>query len=513
MSSESTPCGGPSEADIVNFIRQLTLRDLPKHPAFAQARHVAFILGSKGLVDTAVNEYYKAIQLYEENPSCAQITCNNESSEGLYESMYRDFIPFCLIELGVLHTRHNNLECAVKVFDKAISILHNNIDHGAKAGDPRLSSRCLLVETKKHMASALQSGGLNEQACQLFQELLSLYRNGQYESRELYSDCCYHLGEILNSQGKFEDAEEVIRECVRIRRCIYGGIDSKCNEAEACSRGGADCSSDDDGECSKKQRTCEKTIRGCESSSSSSSSGGSVVSDSLAILTQPLNHNADQSVGVSEVKVESIISPACKVKLAQLQQKLEEQQQQQQPCVQLASSECEKQFQRHSSKAHAAVLDAVNPVNGPVCTLTKDAGNSINNYVCLRKTQVKQKKYSVDECRQYKCKSSYEIALALCLLAVTIAAPQIMKLDEAESSLDEALSITRKCYEYNSLRDSEATGVQACTKELDKQVFGIQQLLDSVRGARSAYDAVNAGDQDQDQDEEFEDDVDDKDAE
>jgi len=119
-----TPCHA-SHDEIVNSIRNMTMKTLVNHPDYAQARHAAFILATQGLVSEAIHEYYRAIDIYEKQVPQA----TDEQAR-----IYADFIPFCLNEMGILLARHNDLQQSLKAFDRAIALLHNSLEVGEKSG-------------------------------------------------------------------------------------------------------------------------------------------------------------------------------------------------------------------------------------------------------------------------------------------------------------------------------------------------------------------------------------------
>jgi hypothetical protein len=202
--------------------------------------------------------------------------------------MFCGFIPFCLVELGILHMRNDAVSDAILAFDRALDTTTQALTAlsgeyklpGADAADAAAATavadaaaytaaaadssaasardataaavskaaaaspglddcsvyrrwHCLQIETKKHYAMALKCSGDLHSAGVLFCGLIRLFREGRFKSRLLYSDVCFHLAEILNSQGLFRAAEPIIRECVAYRRLLFLGSADAASYADA----------------------------------------------------------------------------------------------------------------------------------------------------------------------------------------------------------------------------------------------------------------------------------------
>ncbi len=321
-----------------------------------------------------MKEYEKAIEAY--NACVASGGCTGGGA-------WRDFIPFVLNEIGVLNARGGNLEDAVTAFDKAIGILDASLQNLPNGSVCFYRTACLLVETKKHMATALMSGGAIDEACRLFEELSETFRDGPYANEVLLSDCAYHSASLLNSQGKYESAEPYIRACVEIRRKLFG--------ARVC-------------DSQNNHNNNEK-----EAVSSSSSSSPSSASTSLSSSAA---HAAAMSA-----------------------------------CMTVEAKQQNKRCEEYKSGASCPSSSSTTSSKGSGC----------------------------DPARRFASESAAEIAVALCLLAATIASPAIAKYDEAEECIREAIQITHECPEAfaNKCRASE--------------VERMKSILASIIAARSTF--------------------------
>ncbi len=163
-----------------------------------------------------------------------------------HADLFVGFVPFCLVELGILHVRHGSVNDAIIAFDRALVTTttelnaipapkdafvtyDRSVDCATKERNTLRYRRwlCLQIEVKKHYAMALKAAGDLHSAGVLLCELMCLYRQGTFRSGLIYSDICFHLAEILNSQGKFTTAEPVIRDCVAHRRSLFLGPDNE----------------------------------------------------------------------------------------------------------------------------------------------------------------------------------------------------------------------------------------------------------------------------------------------
>lgn len=174
--------------------------------------------------------------------SSAPGTCPSNTSKSK-DIGYFNFAPFVLTELGVLHARYGHLSDALTSFDSAIQHLQTSLSSLSPDSPRTHRTSCLLFETKKHMATSLMESGATIEAAQLFGELACYYREGIYANPVLLSDCNYHLARLLNSMGRFDLAEPVIRECVEIRRTLFGQRENPIKKDETMNNSNSSASS------------------------------------------------------------------------------------------------------------------------------------------------------------------------------------------------------------------------------------------------------------------------------
>lgn len=486
------------------------------------------------------------------------------------------FTAFCLVELGILHVRHDAVADAILAFDRALDLTtkelaqlpspfstaaavdccndaktdsasdnqlaqlpspftaassndaktdssndssSNNSSEDKKGEDANAGAacpmvddpssacassarltplmryrrwHCLQIETKKHYAMALKSSGDLQSAGVLFCELIRLFRAGQFQSRLLYSDVCFHLAEILNSQGRFAAAEPVIRECVAHRRKLFLGGGLQQQQIRAAAAAAAAASED-------QQQQQGKDAAGAEAPrpiECATACAAELAKETLArhppapirqVLTSSMLHLARASCSGGKATLaaaaDAVASSAAAAGAEESEGECDG------PCPAAAAASCHFSFGSGSANANATAGQAAGSADCAGAGVCAGAGEA------AAEAEAEGDGVGLEaqarHARASAAAGAAEVAVTLCMLGATIAAPRIGKYDEAEACLLEAVGL---------LDTACAGGGSGVCDERSC----MRAILDSIRAAKLAAhenaDAAAAAQQQRDED-------------